>query len=411
MSGLIKSMEAFEEYDSNGGLTISGKLTLDSGLQVTASVPNYQSVNKLAAQYIETAKAVKYVNQLFGPKLVKVNVQEYKKIDFWLNEADKTEKKEVLGANTLLLISKLVYKAAAKVADLPLYRFLNQVYTSNFDKLELKKMPSPIYTLITGGKHGAKALNFQEFSVIFSTGIGFSQSLERAVSLHRDLQTVFEYRNIFSGVGDDGAYVPNLSSNYDALEIIKEAILKNSYKIGIDIFFALDCAAQNYYKVGKYYLSQDIGSLDTSHLMEFYEKLFREYRFLVLEDPFAVEDSKGWQMAMQKFGSKAYILGDDLLSMNEKQLTVAINKKLCSTVDIKIFQRGTIWDTFGYITLARKAGMKILLSQSSIETNEDFLADLAVGIQAEFVKFGAPIRGERVAKYNRLLAIENELFS
>jgi len=411
MNLVIKSIQAFSEYDSRGDLTISGTLVLSNGQTVEASIPNTLSKNKKAGVYLENSKALKFVNDLLAPKLVDTNPLEYKKIDRWLIQLDTSERKEIFGVNTILLISELIYRAGAVISNQPLPTYLNKIYNENFEPTKLVKMPTPIFSMISGGKHGSVSLNFQEFSILFSTQTSYEQALVKATSLHHELAKVFEYRNIFSGVGNDGAYVPNLSSNYDALEIIKEAILRSKLKIGADIFFALDVASTYFYKSGKYYLSEDVGSLDQKSLMEFYEKIFKEYRFLILEDPFVEDDEKGWKMAMEKFGKKAYLLGDDLLSMNSKSLTKAVKSNLCSMANIKIFQRGTIWEVLEFIAAARKGKLKIVLSQSAIETNDSFIADLAVGVQVDFVKFGAPVRGERVIKQNRMLAIERELFN
>ncbi len=411
MPTVIKKIHAFREYDSRGNETLAGVMTLSDGRAVSTSVPNNLSVNKYEALYLEPERAAKYINELIAPKLVGADPLKHKNIDLWLLKTDPTEKKEVLGANTILLLSKLTYQAAALLNNLPLYRFLNKAYIENFGKTDIRRMPSPIFNMISGGRHGSSLLNFQEFSVIFSSGLNYRQAMEQASELYHELERVFQYRNIFSGVGVDGAYVPNLSSNMDALEILKEAILKKNLKIGLDVFFALDVAASSLYKAGKYYLSEEAGSFDTAHLMEYYENLFKEYRFLVLEDPFAEDDFTGWQTAVGRLGEKVDILGDDLLSMSKQRLEKAVKDRLCSTADIKISQRGTLWEVFEFVSGARKGNMKIMLSQSAIETNDSFIADLSVALQADFVKFGAPARGERVAKHNRLLEIEREIFN
>ena len=409
MSVVIKSLQAYKEYDSHGNTTVAGKLILSDGREFTASIANHLNKRKLIAQYLDVDKSLHYINELLSPKLVNTNPQETQKIDHWLESIDQSERKEIIGLNTTLLVSKLVYRAAASVTNVPLYSYLRKVFSDRYYSTEIKKLPIPIFTLIGGALHGSQNLNFQEFSIVFSSSLSYAQAVEQGAAMHIELQKVFEYRNIFAGVGVDGAYVPNLSSNFDALEIIKEALLKRGYKLGLDIFFALDVAASFFYKGGKYYVSEEAGSLDTSHLLDLYEKIFKEYRFLILEDPFAEGDSAGWKMAVEKFGDKAYILGDDLLLTNMQKLEKAVKDKLCTLADIKMTHQPTIGKLLEFLAHAKKLMIKTTISQTAIETNDDFLADLAVGTQVDYVKFGPPVRGERVAKHNRLLTIEREL--
>ena len=242
-----------------------------------------------------------------------------------------------------------------------------------------------------------------------STGLTYTKSLQMATELYHELQKVFLYRNIPAGIGDDGGYIPNLSSNIDAFEIIKEATLKVGLRIGLDVFFAIDMAAENFYKMGKYYITDSINPLTTDQFINYVDKLFKEYRLLVIEDAFGNEDANGWKELMKRFNDKVFIFGDDLIGTNKKRLEHAIKDGLCTMANVKLSQRGTVKETLEFIALARKNGLKIAVSKTSISTNDDFLADFAVGVQADFIKFGAPARGERVAKYNRLTVIEKEL--
>lgn len=410
MSVLIKSIKVFSELDSRGDPTIAGKLILSNDQEVISSIPNHLS-QKASANFLETGKAVKYLNELLVPRLINIDPREYKKIDLWLDTIDKTPNKQVFGINSTLLISKLIYKAGAIVSNKPLYQYLSEIFNKNFQTVVISKLPTPIFNLISGASHGSLSLNFQEFGIIFSSNLNYSESVKQGSDLHKELEKVFHYRNIFAGVGHDGAYVPNLSSNFDALEIIKEALLKNGYKVGLDVFFALDIAASFFYKGGKYYVSEEVGTADTNHLLDLYDKIFKEYRFLILEDPFVDNDTSGWKQAMAKFGNKAYLLGDDLLMTDKIKLEKAAKDNLCSLADVKITLQPTIWKIFDFIATARKLSMKITISQTAIETNDDFISDLAVAVQSDYVKFGPPIRGERIVKHNRLLAIEKEVLT
>lgn len=420
MAVQIQTLKAEQIFDSKGYPTIKGTLFLSDGRVVTSEIGQNAHQSKYAAEYLYDeneqffsgrgmSRAIKYLNELIAPRLKGVDPLRYKDIDLWLLKADPTEKKSTLGANTTLTVSQLIYKAASVVVGIPLYKLINKVYADNFEKRVLKRVPSAIFTIISGGRHGVDTLTFQEFSVVPSTALSYERSLAMAVELYHELEKVFHYRNIFAGVGDSGAYVPNLSSSIDALEILKETILKRNLKVGFDIFFALDMAAQFFYKNGKYYLSDLPNPLDHRQFLEFIDRIFKEYRLLVLEDPFAEDDFAGWKELMEEMGDKLYVLGDDLLATNKKRLEKAAKEKLCNLVDVKISQRGTIWEALEFVAGARKSGMKITISQNAAEANDDFLADFAVGVQADFVKFGAPCRGERIGKHNRLLEIERAL--
>jgi len=409
MSVSIKTIQAYWEFDSCGHSTIGAELFLVDGRKVSASIPNHFSP-KPNVVYLETEKAVKYLNELIAPKLVGIDPLDYKKIDLWLQKIDDTPNKQVIGINTTLLVSILIYKAGALITNKPLYQYLNEVYAKNFQSEPIKRMPIPILTLINGASHGSLSLNFQEFSVVFSSSLDYSEAIKRGSELHQELEKVFHYRNVNAGLGHDGAYIPNLSSNFDALEIIKEALLKNSYQLGLDVFFALDITASFFYKGGKYYVSEEVGTADSKHLLELYEKIFKEYRFLLLEDPFSETDIEGWKEVVAKFGDRVYISGDDLLAANKTKMEKAVKDGLCSMANVKITMLPTIWQVLDFISACRKLSLKIILSQTAIETNDDFISDLAVATACDYVKFGPPVRGERVAKHNRLLAIEKQLF-
>ena len=415
----IQKVQAYQILNGNGFPTVEGVLTLSDGHVVTAAVDLDGHHGKYAAEYLYDQdpsysgkgiqRSLKYLNELIFPKLINVDPVRYTDVDNWLLKADPTENKEVLGANTTLLVSQLVYKAAAMTLGIPLYKLVAQALSTYGQKIVVKHIPPPIFTLISGGRHGVETLNFQEFAVVPSTGLTYSKALQTAVELYHELAKVFAYRNITAGIGDDGGYVPNLSSNIDAFEIIKEAILKNGLRIGLDIFFAVDMAAENFYKMGKYYIADSINPYSTDQMVEYVDKLFKEYRLLVIEDAFGNEDVGGWSQLVKKFNDKAYVFGDDFLATNRKRLERAIKENLCTMANVKLSQRGTLKETLEFVALAKKNGMKIAVSKTSIGTNDDFIADFAVGIQADFIKFGAPARGERVAKYNRLTVIEKEL--
>lgn len=414
----VKSLRATRIFDSDGYPTLQGVMTLDTGQVVTASIPNSQHIGKHSAVCMydegksflgqDVQKSAKYINELIAPKVTGIDPLKCMNVDIWLTKADSSENKEVLGANTTLLVSILFYKAAALVLNKPLYTYLNQVYEQHFDKLPVIRIPSPIFNMISGGTHGAETLNFQEFHIVPSTGNTYVQAFEIAFNVYYELRKVFVYRSIFAGLGNDGAYIPSLSSNIDGLEIIKEAIAHYEYKLGLDLYYSLDVAADFFYK-GKYYLSDNPVPLNSAEMVEKMMKLNEEYKFLLLEDVLSTKDESGWQMLMKELGNKVFIVGDDLTQTNKKQLEHAISNKLCNTVCVKPIQRGTIWEAMEFVAGAKKGKLKVIVSQMAVETNDAWIADFAVATQADFVKFGSLARGERIAKHNRMMEIEKEL--
>ena len=410
----VKSIQAWQSFDATGLPTITGSLTLDDGYIVTASVPNKAHPGTYSAHYLfdETDvfegkgvnKAISYVTELLGKKLIGVDPLRAVEVDQWLLKADPSELKEVLGANTTYLLSQLMYQAGAHAAGKPLYIFLNDMVSKYFGLVPLVKMPSPIFPMITGGSHGSSTINFQEFSIIPSTSKKYPESLNIAYIIFHELERVFMYRNIFAGIGNEGAYVPALATNGDAFEIIKEALLKRGYKVGVDVYFGIDFAADFFYK-GKYYISDSPTPLTTEQMLERILKLDEEYRALVIEDPFSTKDEHGWKSLTSQIGGRSFIVSDDLTQTNNKHIQNVLDNKLCNTICIKPPQRGTVWEAMQALSTARDKNAKVVVTQNASETNDTFLADFAVAMQADFVKFGSLSRGERIAKHNRMLEI------
>ncbi len=418
MAVTVKSFRAWKMFDAIGYPTVAGSFLLSDGHEVEASIPNTMHRGEYAGEYIYddatfyngrgVDRVLGYLNELIAPKLIGVDAGKCTEIDDWLKKSDPTEKKEALGVNTTFLVSALFYKAAAHASGVELFRFLNTLYGKLYAPIALARAPSPIFAMISGGSHGAKTLNFQEFSIVPSTGKTYAQALDIAFTLYHGLKQVFAYRNIFSGIGNDGAYIPSLASNIDAYEIIQEAIVKNGLKVGIDVYYAVDFAADYFFK-GKYYLSDSTAPLSTDQFLERVLKLNNEYRALILEDVCATKDEGGWKKVTKELGERAYVAADDLVQTNKGRLAYAYKNQLCNAVCVKPMQRGTVGETLEFIAGARKAGMRIILSQMAGETGDTLIADLAAGVQADFVKFGSITRGERTAKHNRMLQIEPHL--
>lgn len=417
----IKKIIAREIFDSRGVPTIEGKLILDDGKEFKAAASagvskgKYEGVelrdgDEKRYQGLGVKKAVSYINDLIGPKLVGVDCQRHIEIDHWLVTADGTENYSRLGVNTLMVISQLGLKAAAYQENLPLYHYCQKLYDTLFKKkTNIEKLPAPIFSLINGGAHGTKNLDFQEFQVIPATYLSFSQALAQGLEIYNELKKILDYQNIGVGVGEEGGFVPNLFNNVDAFEIMKEAINRKKLKIGVDIFFGLDLSASYFYREGKYFLKDKPRPLKIDDYLEYLVKLNEDYRFLILEDPVEEEDWLGWKKVNLKLGDSAYIVADDFIGGDKKRLVRAIKEKVISGIVIKFNQTATIAEMFEIVNQAKEANLKIIFSHRFGETNDSLIADLAVGLQGDFIKFGAPVRGERVVKYNRLLEIENEI--
>lgn len=417
---VIKSIHAYEIMDSRGYPTIEGQLTLDTGQVVTVSIPSGTSIGKHEALELRdqdpkrfggfgVTQAVSYVNELIGPKLIGISPLKQQEIDNWLIKADGTPNKSKLGANTTLTISKLIAKAGAVDQGVSLFQYINTLYKNNFkEDIKIEKVPSPIFTMLSGGKHANNNLEFQEFSIIPSSSLNFSKAYQLGVELFHEVYKVLIYRGANTSVGEEGGYSPSFSTNMDALEVLNETIIQKGLKPGMDIFLGMDIAASNFYKNDRYEIKDKPHPLKRDEYIEFLKNLISHYSMLILEDPLQDDDYEGWKKLLSGLPEQIYLVGDDLITTNKDRLMNAVKEELCTTVLIKPNQIGTISETFEVVSIARKNNFNYIVSHRSGETNDDFIADFAVGIQADFVKFGAPSRGERIAKYNRLWQIERE---
>jgi len=416
----IKQIHAREILDSRANPTVETTVILDSGEKGTASVPSGSSVGKYEAVELRDGdlkrfnglgvlKVVDNVNQMIGPKLIGFDSCDQEKIDKLMIELDGTANKAKLGANSLLSVSLAVAKAAAKANNFSLYHYLNQLAGKMGLAVEIKRIPQPTLNIINGGKHGAGNLDFQEFQILPASNKSFSQGLRMAVEIYQSLKKVLAYRKAVYSVGDEGGFAPNLYTNLDALEAIKEAIEETNYKLGFDVFLGLDIAPAFFMKGKDYQIKDRSGPLKTTQYIDFLLDLTSSYHLLTLEDPLSEDDWDSWRILTNKIGGKTFIVGDDLLVTNRSRLEKAVQEKACSAILIKPNQVGTLTETLKVIKMAKEGGFKISISHRSGETNDVFIADLAVAVQSDFVKFGAPARGERVCKYNRLLEIEEEL--
>ncbi len=414
----IKLIKAREILDSRGNPTVETKVILDDGQETEASIPAGESIGKYEAIELRDGdpkrynglgvlKAVANVNQVIAPQLIGQSPLEQKKLDDLILKLDGTKNKQKLGANAILSASQGICEAGALTSNLPLYQYVKKLYFSESQNQSLL-MPVPTFNLINGGKHGAGNLDFQEFHIIPSSGRAYYQSLEMAEEIYHSVEKVLIRHGAIHSVGDEGGFAPNLFTNMDALEVIVEAIKESGHEFKRDVFLGLDVAANSFYKNGKYLIRDRTQPLDAQELIQYYRELVQAYPLFLLEDPLYEDDWGGWG-ELNKQLDKTVIVGDDLLGTNPERLKKSINEKACKAILVKPNQIGTISETLSVIKMAREAQYKVIVSHRSGETNDDFIADFAVGVQADFTKFGAPARGERVAKYNRLLEIESEL--
>lgn len=427
----ISKVYAREILDSRGNPTVEVEVSLDNGISEFAAVPSGASTGKFEALELRDGdekrygglgvlKAVENVNKKIQNKLIGQDVFDQFEIDKIMLDFDGTENKSNLGANAILGVSLAVCKAAAKSENLPLYKYINKISRIS----EKMKLPVPMFNVLNGGKHSDSGLSIQEFKII-PTGIKkFSEQLRAGSEIFHTLKKIIEATHQSSGVGDEGGFSPKLESNTQALEIINQAVIRSNYKLGTQINLGIDAAASNFYdeEEGHYMLKPEGAHLEKERLVAMYREWIDKYHVVSIEDGLTEDDWQGWTMMTDKIAKKPILegisknilkqnllIGDDLLVTNVKRVERAIREKACNAVLIKVNQIGTLSETLDCIKLAKKNKMKVMISHRSGETTDDFIADLAVGTAAEFIKSGSLSRGERLCKYNRLMRIEEEI--
>jgi len=412
----IKTIKAREILDSRGNPTLEVCLITDAG-EFQASVPSGASRGKYEAVELRDGgrryygkgvlKAVKNINKIIGPRLKGKDVMRQKEIDELMRKLDGTKNKSRLGANAIVGVSMAVCRAGAAAKNIPLYRQIAQLVENRSRPI----LPTPCFNVINGGVHAGNELDIQEFMIV-PWGEKFSKSLQIASEIYHTLKKIIKekYTDLGVNVGDEGGFAPPVRIPEEAIGLILEASQNSGYQKEIKII--LDCASSQFYSKDKYKMK--IGFFTKEGLLRYYLELIRKYPILGLEDPFAEEDWKGWQLLKSKITprgqkSKILVIGDDLLVTNPKRIKTAQEKGACNGLLLKVNQIGTVSEAIEAAKLAKSFGWKVMVSHRSGDTCDDFISDLAVGIGADFIKAGAPCRGERVAKYNRLLEIEEEL--
>ena len=413
---LIQGLYAREIIDSRGIPTVECTLWLDNGAIVATSVPTGTSVGKYEAHELRDGdpermngkgvlKAVEFLNTTIAQALIGKDPTQQFEIDQLLVTLDGTSDKSKLGSNSILAASQAVLKAGALSLNVPLYYYIQQKY----QLVNEVAIPSCIYTMVNGGEHGADNLDLQEFELIPASHIDYESSLNIAVTLFHKIEEVLTIKGAIHSTGIVGGFTPNLYSNTDVFEILVETIKTSSYTFAQDVFFGIDAAASELYSGGKYSLKDRTEPYSSKEMIEYYKKLRDLYHVFYIEDPFQEDDEGSWKKITAELGETTKIVGDSLLATNKEKTIEAIKNKTCNAVLIKPNQTGTISETIEVIRLAKEANWQVIMSHRSGETNDDFIADFAVGVGADYTKFGPPNRGERVSKYNRLLQIHQEI--
>lgn len=414
----IESVKALEVLDSRGNPTVQVEVVTEGGFSGVAMVPSGASTGSFEAVELRDGdkdrylgkgvlQAVENVNTKIAKALENMNVYEQVKIDKTLIELDGTENKAKLGANATLGVSLAVARAAASSLGMSLYNYIGGV--------NAKELPVPMMNIMNGGKHADSGLTVQEFMIMPVGAKSFSECMKMGVEVYHNLKKVLKEKGLATGVGDEGGFAPNVSSEKEAIELILEAISKAGYVAGKDICLALDVAATEMFdeakKIGKdgYYFWKTGEFKTREQMIDFIIDLANSYPIISIEDGLAEEDWESWKILTEKIGDKIQLVGDDLFVTNIKRLQKGIDNKTANSILIKLNQIGTLTETLDAIELAKKNGYTAVVSHRSGETEDTTLADVAVATNAGQIKTGAPCRTDRVAKYNRLLNIEAEL--
>lgn len=408
----IEEVTAHEILDSRGNPTVQVEVLLMGGAHGIAAVPSGASTGAHEAVELRDGdksryggkgvlKAVENVNDQISDALVGLDATDQVMIDEIMIELDGTSNKGKLGANALLGVSLAVAKAAAQAHQQPLYRYLGGV--------SARTLPVPMLNILNGGKHADNSTDLQEYMILPIGAPSFREALRWGAEVYQGLKKVLHGKKLNTNVGDEGGFAPSLSSNREALELLVAAIEAAGYKPGVDIFLGMDAASTELYENGKYVLAREGRTLNSKEMIDLYEQWIGEYPIVTIEDGLAEDDWEGWSMMRQRLGGRVQLVGDDLFVTNTTRLKRGISEGSANSILIKLNQIGTLTETLEAIEMAKRAGYTAVVSHRSGETEDTTIADLVVATNAGQIKTGAPSRSERVAKYNRLLVIEDEL--
>lgn len=408
----IIDVRAREILDSRGNPTIEVDVLLEDGSLGRAAVPSGASTGAYEAVELRdgddsrylgkgVTKAVENVNDIIGPEIIEMDATDQLGIDRLMIELDGTPNKAKLGANAILGVSLAVAKAAAESLGLPLYQYLGGTNG--------KELPVPMMNILNGGQHADNNVDIQEFMVMPVGAESFREALRMGTEVFHNLKKVLKAKGLNTAVGDEGGFAPNLGSNQEALEVIVEAIKAAGYKPGEDVMLALDVAATELYKDGKYVLAGEGLTKTAEEMIAYYEALVNKFPIISIEDGLAEDDWEGWKLLTERLGKRVQLVGDDLFVTNTERLSQGIVTKVANSILVKVNQIGTLTETLDAIEMAKRAGYTAVVSHRSGETEDATIADLVVATNAGQIKTGAPSRTDRVAKYNQLLRIEEDL--
>jgi len=409
----ITEIRAREILDSRGNPTISTKVFLSSGTVGKAAVPSGASTGKHEALELRDGNASRYfgkgvlkavanVKEIIAPQIVGLDVREQEEIDKRLIQLDGTPSKKKLGANAILSVSMAAADAASQAMSVPLYSYLG--------KRETYRLPVPMINILNGGSHADNNVDIQEFMIVPTGSPNFSEAIRMSAEVFHHLKKILQKIDYSTAVGDEGGFAPNLKSNEEALELILESIQKAGYRPGKDIFLALDVAASEFFADKRYFFKKSDGSKRSSdEMIDFYESLVQKYPIISIEDGFAEDDWEGWNLMTEQLGQRIQIVGDDIFVTNLERFKKGVEMKIGNSILIKLNQIGTLSETIETVRYAHEKNYSTVISHRSGETEDTFIADLSVAVDSGQIKTGSLSRSERVAKYNRLLEIEEEL--
>ena len=414
----ISDVNAIQVFDSRGVPTISCKIILDNGISASSMVPSGASTgskeslelrdNEASYHGKGVLKAVSNIKNKLKPLILGLNPANQLEIDQILIDFDGTEDKSKIGANSILAISLAISHAAAKDHNIDLHEhFLNLYKNITGDSIK-PSIPIPMFNILNGGEHANNNIDIQEFMIIPKGAKNFSELMKWSSEIYHNLKNILQIKGFSSSVGDEGGFAPNLESNEEAIKLIIEAIKSSGLKPGVDVNIALDCAASEFFDGKNYVLKSENKKLSSSEFINYLKVLIDKYPITSIEDAMDENDIDGWKLITEELGDKCQLVGDDLFVTNEKILIEGIQKKLANSILIKFNQVGTITETIQTIHSANIHKIKPIISHRSGETEDTTIADLAVGLGVGQIKTGAPCRSDRIAKYNRLLWIENE---
>ncbi len=409
---IISNVYAREVLDSRGNPTVEAEVYLESGAMGRAIVPSGASTGAHEAVELRDGdkrrflgkgvlKAVENVNELIAPEIIGLDALDQIGIDQVMIKLDGTPNKSKLGANAILAVSMAVAKAAAEALDIPLYLYLGG--------MNAKTLPVPMMNIVNGGEHADNNIDIQEFMILPVGAPSFSEALRVGTEIFHNLKAVLKEKGLNTAVGDEGGFAPNLSSNEEAIQTILIAIERAGYRAGEDVFLGMDVASTEFYRDGKYHLEGESKSYTSEQFVDLLASWADKYPIISIEDGCAEDDWEGWKLLTERLGHKVQLVGDDLFVTNTTRLAKGIHEGIGNSILVKVNQIGTLTETFDAIEMAKRAGYTAVISHRSGESEDSTIADIAVATNAGQIKTGAPSRTDRVAKYNQLLRIEDQL--